>query len=112
MDQLLLNSGFPILTVLIFLPLAGALALLFVSGDQICRLFTLAVTSIVALLSLRVLAGFDTGTAKFQFVEHHRWIEAFNINYTIGVDGFSFLLLLLITLIMPFCVLASWTYFT
>lgn len=112
MDQLLLNSGFPLLTVLIFLPLAGALALLFISSDQICRLFTLAVTSLVALLSLWVLAGFDTGTAKFQFVEHHRWIEAFNINYTIGVDGISILLLLLTTLIMPFCVLASWTYIT
>jgi NADH-quinone oxidoreductase subunit M len=112
MDQLLLNSGFPLLTVLIFLPLTGALALLFISSDQICRLFTLAVTSLVALLSLWVLAGFDTGTAKFQFVEHHRWIEAFNINYTIGVDGISILLLLLTTLIMPFCVLASWTYIT
>ena len=112
MDQLLLNSGFPILTVLIFLPLAGAFALLFVRSEQICRIVALIVTSIVALLSLRVLAAFDSSTAKFQLAEHHHWIEALNINYTLGVDGISILLLLLTTLIMPFCVLASWTYIT
>ncbi len=112
MDQLLFNSGFPILSVLIFLPLAGAVALLFLNSEQACRIFTLVVSGAVALLSLFVLADFDTATARFQLVEHHRWIEAFNINYTIGVDGISILLLLLTTLIMPFCVLASWTYIT
>lgn len=112
MDQLLLNSGFPILTVLIFLPLAGAFLLLFLRNDQTCRIVALVVTSIVALLSLRVLAAFDSSTATFQLVEHHQWIEAFHINYTLGVDGISILLLLLTTLIMPFCVLASWTYIT
>ncbi len=110
MDQLLMNSGFPILSVLIFLPLAGALLLLFVRNESMSRYLTLAVTSLVALLSFRLIAAFDRTTGKFQFVEHHRWIEHFNINYTIGVDGISILLVLLTTLIMPFCVLASWSY--
>ncbi|MBU1564468.1 MAG: NADH-quinone oxidoreductase subunit M [Proteobacteria bacterium] len=110
MDQLLINSGFPILSVLIFLPLAGALLLVFVKSEQLCRYLTLVVTSFVALLSLRLITGFDITTAKFQFVEQHSWIDAFNINYIIGVDGISILLILLTTLIMPLCVLASWSY--
>jgi NADH-quinone oxidoreductase subunit M len=111
MDQLLeINSGFPILSVLIFLPLAGAFLLLFIKNESLCRYAALVVTSIVALLSLRLLTGFDTATGKFQFAEHHAWIQTFNINYTLGVDGISILLVLLTTLIMPFCVLASWSY--
>ncbi len=110
MDQLLINSGFPILSVLIFLPLAGALILLFVKNEALCRNIALAVTSIVGVLSIRLLFGFDKTTDKFQFVEHHSWIEAFNVNYTVGIDGISILLILLTTFIMPFCVLASWTY--
>ena len=110
MDQLLINSGFPILSVLIFLPLAGALVLLFTKNESLCRYLALAVTSIVGLLSLQLVIAFDRTTDKFQFAEHHNWIESFNINYTIGVDGISILLILLTTIIMPFCVLASWSY--
>jgi len=110
MDQQLINSGFPILSVLIFLPLAGALLMLFTKNESICRYLALATTSFVAILSLRLLSGFDRATDQFQFQEQHSWIEAFNINYHIGVDGISILLILLTTIIMPFCVLASWTY--
>lgn len=111
MDQLLQpNTGFPILSVLIFLPLVGALILLFVKNESVSRYLALIITTITALLSLTLLFGFDTTTSKFQFVEHHKWIEAFNINYTLGLDGISILLVLLTTIIMPFCVLASWSY--
>ncbi len=110
MDQLLFNSGFPILSALIFLPLMGAFALLFVQNEELCRRLALLTTTLVALLSLTLISAFDSTTAKFQFVEFHPWIKAFNINYIVGVDGISILLLLLTTLIMPFCVLASWTY--
>jgi len=110
MDQLLLNSGFPILSVLIFLPLAGALLLLFLKDEAMCRNAALLVTSIVAILSVMLLFGFDRNTAKFQFGEHYSWINSLNINYTIGIDGISILLILMTTFIMPFCILASWTY--
>ena len=110
MDQLLINSGFPILSVLIFLPLTGALLLTFVRSEQLCRYLSLIVTSLVALLSLRLISGFDTTTSKFQFVEHYGWIRSINVNYIVGVDGISILLILLTTIIMPFCVLASWSY--
>lgn len=110
MDQLLLNSGFPILSVLIFLPMLGALVLLLIKDEENCRRTALVFTTVVALLSLTLLSGFDSTTAKFQFVEMKPWVQAFNINYAVGVDGISILLLLLTTLIMPFCVLVSWTY--
>ena len=110
MDQLLINEGFPLLSTLIFLPLAGVIAMLFVSRDDYCRNITLAVTTITAIISLFLAIGFDRQTPRFQFVESYPWIPAFNINYTVGVDGISILLVIMTTLIMPFCVLASWTY--
>jgi NADH-quinone oxidoreductase subunit M len=110
MDQLLLNTGFPILSVLIFLPLAGALLLLFTKNDTICKNIALLVTSLVAIISIWLIFGFDKSSAQFQFGEHYSWINTLNINYTIGVDGISILLILMTTFIMPFCVLASWSY--
>jgi len=110
MDQLLLNAGFPILSVLIFLPLAGALLLLFMKDEEKCRNIALLITGTVAIISIMLLFGFDRSTAKFQFAEHFTWIGSLNINYTLGVDGISILLILMTTFIMPFCILASWTY--
>ncbi len=110
MDQLLLNPGFPLLSTLIFLPLAGVLPLLVVKSDSFSRYWTLAVTTVVALLSILLITGFDTTTAKFQFAEQHTWIKSLNIHYVIGIDGISILLVVLTTLIMPLCVLASWNY--
>jgi len=110
MDQLLINQGFPLLSTLIFLPLAGAFVLLPLRSDAASKAASLAITVFTALLSLLLVAGFDTTTAAFQFVETHRWIAPLSINYTVGVDGISILLVVLTTLIMPFCVLASWSY--
>ena len=110
MDQLLLNHGFPLLSFLIFLPLAGAAVLLVTANEGFARYWALFVTSLTAIASVPLLLGFDRTTSKFQFAEHHPWIESLNIHYVIGIDGISILLLMLTTLVMPFCVLASWTY--
>ncbi len=110
MDCLLINEGFPLLSFLIFLPLAGAFVLFFFSSESFARLWTLFVTIIMALISLPLISGFDTTTAKFQFAEAHTWIPQLNINYIVGVDGISILLVILTTFIMPLCVLASWKY--
>jgi len=110
MDQLLINSGFPLLSTIIFLPLIGAFLLLPFKDDTISKYISLIVTSITAVLSLFLVVGFDSTTARFQFAETHSWIETLNINYTVGVDGISILLIIMTTLIMPFCVLASWSY--
>jgi NADH-quinone oxidoreductase subunit M len=110
MDFLIINEGFPLLSFLIFFPLIGSLVLLAVPGDEFARYWALAVTVIMAAVSLLLYSGFDPSTHLFQFGEHYRWIPAFNINYTLGVDGISLLLMLMTTLIMPLCILASWRY--
>ena len=110
MDQLLINHGFPLLSTLIFLPLCGGLLLLFINSDQACRYAALLFTGSSALLSLLLVFGFDRHTPLFQFAEHHSWIPGLNVHYTIGVDGISILLIVMTALIMPFCVLASWSY--
>ncbi len=110
MDFLILNKGFPILSVLIFLPLVGALIALFLSGDNVARIWALIVTVVNAVISLTLYSGFNTATYKYQFGEHVAWIPQWNINYTLGLDGISLLLVLMTTLIMPICILASWRY--
>lgn len=110
MDFLILNNGFPYLSVLVFLPLAGALLLLAMPGDNACRNWTLIITSITALISLPLYRKFDATTHLYQFGEHHSWIPALDINYTLGIDGISLLLVLMTTLLMPLCVLGSWRY--
>lgn len=110
MDFLLINQGFPILSALVFLPLVGAMILLLMPGDNACRNWSLIVSAATALLSLPLFFSFDRGTHLYQYAEHHPWIAAWNINYTLGIDGISLLLVLMTTLIMPLCVLGSWRY--
>jgi len=110
MDQLLINHGFPLLTTLIFLPLCGVFVLLPLRNDELCKQVSLLFTGSTAFLTLFLIIGFDRHTSLFQFAESHSWIPGLNVNYTIGVDGISILLVAMTTLIMPFCVLASWSY--
>ncbi len=110
MDQLLHYPAFPrLLSTLVFLPLAGTLPLLFVTHDNFARYWSLFKTTVGALHSILLITGFDTATAKFQFAEQATWVESLNIQYVLGLDGISILLVTLTTFIMPICVLASWS---
>ena len=104
------TEGFPVLSALIFSPLAAAAVALFIRSDRGLRWWTFLSTLAVALLSLPLYGRFDPSTADFQFGEDVAWIPGLNIRYTLGVDGISLLLVLLTTLLMPLCVLASWRY--
>jgi len=111
MDFLILNDGgLPILSILMLLPLAGATALLVIKKEEYQKYWTLGVTIATAVISLPLYFRFDTTTFKYQFGEHHSWIPALNVNYTLGIDGISLLLVLMTTLLMPLCVLCSWNY--
>jgi len=110
MDFLIMNGGFHILSALIFIPLAGALIALLMPGDNAVRNWTLIVTVVTAIISIPLYQHFDLTTAKYQFGEHMSWIPMLDINYTLGIDGISLLLVLLTTLLMPLCVLGSWRY--
>ena len=104
------NPAFPYLSVLIFGPLLAAAVALVIRDDRTLRWWTLGVTLATAAFSLPLYGRFDASTAAFQFVEDRLWIPGLNVRYTLGMDGISLLLVLMTTLIMPLCVLASWKY--
>ena len=100
-------TGFPWLTVLILLPLAGAIAV-FVVKDTSARLTALAVTIADLLVSLPLWWLFDASSGQMQFMESAVWISSPPINYRLGLDGISLPLVLMTTVLMPLCVLISW----
>ncbi len=104
--------GLPYLSLLLFLPLAGALVLGFVPGARVgaVRVWTLAVTLVHFALALPLWWRYDPAGAEYQLVERAPWIGAFGIEYHLGVDGVSVLLSLLTVLLMPLAVLGSWRY--
>jgi len=106
-------AGFPLLSLLTFLPLAGVVAILTFRGDEAtvasnARWTALWTSLIVFVLSLILWARFDPTTAEMQFVERAAWLPDFGVNYHMGVDGISMLFVLLSTLLTPICILASW----
>ena len=106
-------TNFPILSILTFLPLAGAAFILIMRGeDEVlasgARKMALWTSLITFVLSLFLWFNFDQTTAAFQFEENHEWIPGYNISYHLGLDGISLLFVLLTTLLTPICVLASW----
>ena len=106
-------AGFPLLSLLTFLPLAGAVFILTLRGDDKAvadnaRWTALWTSLIVFVLSLTLWFGFDKADPGFQFVERLDWLSEVGISYHVGVDGISVLFVLLSTLLTPICILASW----
>ncbi len=106
-------SSWPILSLVTFLPLVGALFCLVVQGpkeavDRNCRSAALITSVATFLLSLALWIKFDSTKATFQFVEKMDWVPALNIGYHVGIDGISMFFVLLSTLLTPICILASW----
>ena len=105
-----MESNWPILSVLIWLPIIGGLAVVAV-GEQraaMARLLALAVSGLTFVLSISLFTSFDTSTAAMQFTEVKPWIETFDIYYNLGVDGFSVPLILLTTFFGVLVVIAGW----
>ena len=106
-------AGFPLLSLLTFLPLAGVVAILCIRGDEAtvasnARWTALWTSLIVFVLSLILWFRFDPRVADAQFVEQMSWLPEFGVNYHMGVDGISMLFVLLSTFLTPLCILASW----
>ena len=106
-------SSWPILSLITFLPLVGALFCLIVNGpkeavDRNCRSVALVTTLATFLVSLLLWIRFDPTKAGFQFEEKVAWVPALNIGYHAGIDGISLFFVLLSTLLTPICILASW----
>jgi len=98
---------FPILSIITFLPLLGAIVVLLVPGDATKKLITFVWTLATFLISLGLWFYWDDSQAGMQFVEQLTWAPEFNLNYLMGVDGISLFLVLLTTLIMPIAVYFS-----
>ncbi len=104
---------FPILTSLVALPVVGAVLLLLVRGSDeesapFARAIALIVSTLVFAEALLLWSRFNAGSPDFQFVERHAWIPAFGIDYYVGVDGISLLLVVLTAFLTPIALLASW----
>ena len=128
-------DGIPLLSLITFLPLLGAIGLYLVPGfgaqahigphgadhgktghgdvpaesgaDRGARRFALVITLLTFGLSLFMLAGFDASSANYQFEEKSSWIPMYGVWYYLGLDGISLWLVILTTFLMPIVVIAS-----
>jgi len=104
-------TGFPLLSLAIWLPIVGGLLVLATGNDRnamLARLLALIIAVLGFAITIPLYTGFDVTTSDMQFVEMLRWIPRFNINYNLGVDGISVLFILLNSFITILIVLASW----
>jgi NADH-quinone oxidoreductase subunit M len=103
--------NFPILSLITFLPLAGAILLIFIhrSRENLLRFLALIIAIITFIISLTLYFNFNGQIPNPQFVEKADWL-GYGINYYLGVDGISLFLILLTTFLMPLVILSSWRY--
>ena len=107
-------SELPLLTLVIWLPIIGGIAVL-ASGDRAADLskrIALGFAILTFLVSLGLWTGFDASLAEMQFVERAAWIPSFDVYYSLGVDGISMPLIILTTFITIFVVIAGWDVIT
>ena len=99
-----------LLTLVTFLPLATGVALLAAPRlpASLWRAIGLASTVATFLLSLRLFVDFDPARSGYQFVEYASWLPGYGIQYFVGIDGMSLLLVLLTTFLQPLVLLAAW----
>jgi len=108
-----MNFGIHPLLLVTFFPLLGVLVILFLKNEQknAIRWTALAASLVTFLISLGVLALFKTGTAEMQLVLRQNWLRigGLAIDFYMGVDGLSILMLLLTTFLTPLAILSTWT---
>ncbi len=100
-----------LLSLLIWLPVAAGVLILLLGERNIVagRWIALIATLATLILSLPLIADFNTSTADFQFIENIPWIPRFHANYALGADGISLPLVVLTAFITIFVVIAAWT---
>ncbi len=98
------------LTLLMLLPLIGTavIAALPKSNETLTKQVALATTVIVAAATIAMAVGFQRDNVDLQFVEKYSWIPSFGINFSLGIDGLSLVLILMSTVLAPIVVLAGW----
>src|ERR671913_1662440 len=102
------------LTLMVFLPLAGALVMLLIpkAEEQMHKWLALLVSLAAAGVGVAVMADFDYDqTDRLQFVQDQSWIDVIHSRYLVGIDGLSVPLVALTLLIVPLCIIYSWNHF-
>src|SRR6187549_2365189 len=109
------DIGQMLLTVIVFLPLAGALLVLLAGGrgdrpdrEALVRNVALGVSLVSLASTLYLWWVFNPASADFQFVENREWLPQFGISYHLGVDGISLFLIVLTGVLTPLSLLCSW----
>ena len=99
-----------LLTIVGGLPLLGALivALIPSKSSELIKRVAFGATLAIAVASIFLATGFDKSITGMQYVQSNTWIAAFNINYAVGIDGISLVLILLSTILVPIVILATW----
>lgn len=104
----MIEADFPLLSLVILLPLLGALAIGFIHDLKLAKEIALAVAGIELTLTLLVVQSFTAGSGEFQLVEKYAWIPILNIEYLVGIDGISVLFLPMSALVTLMAIIASW----
>ncbi|MBO9883764.1 NADH-quinone oxidoreductase subunit M [Xanthomonas sp. D-109] len=102
-------SNWPLLSILIWLPIIGGALVLAVRDARAARWASLLVALLTFALSVPLLTGFDYTSGALQFVETHAWIPAYDIGYNLGADGIAVALIVLTTLITVLALIGAWT---
>ena len=87
---------------------AGMITLIPTRNNELIKRATLVATTIIAISSIFLAVSFDKNSDQLQFVQKNSWISAFNINFSLGIDGISLVLILLSTILVPIVILATW----
>ncbi|CUQ66091.1 complex I subunit 4 family protein [Candidatus Nitrospira inopinata] len=103
-----LTAGFPILSCILFLPMAGAILLWLMEDEDLVRTSALAISLIELALAVFVLLRFVPESAAMQFAERVQWVPALGISYHLGVDGISVLFVGLTAFLTVLVVIYSW----
>jgi NADH-quinone oxidoreductase subunit M len=99
-----------LLTSMGALPLLGALLIAFLpaANTKLIKQAAFVISLLVAGVGISAALGFDINKSGFQYVEKYSWIPALGINYQLGVDGISLILILLSVILVPIVILAGW----
>ena len=102
--------GFPLVSLVLWLPTLGALALLFVPRDNVAtqRMLAFGVALVTFIASLPLLFAFNFTTSSFQFVDSVPWMQSLGIGYRVSVDGVSLWFVLLTTFMTPLAMVMTW----
>ncbi|MFP4098171.1 MAG: NADH-quinone oxidoreductase subunit M [Alphaproteobacteria bacterium] len=106
----------PVLSIMIFMPLVCAFMVAMIHGEEHdhdvaeknIKHLSFFSSVFVLVFSFFMYVNYDVSNSSFQFVEHHQWFGSNGIQYHLGVDGISIYFILLTTLLIPICILASW----